>query len=87
LLLASYWEGLVLPSFVITLKEIRVVPSSLYDHRHATTDFEAAAEILAVNPDVADVLITHRLPLDDAVRAFEIAADRAAGAIKIVLEA
>ena len=87
LLIASYWDGLVLPGFLITLREIRVVPSSLYDHRHDTSDFTLAAEILAGNSEIAATLITHRLPLDDAVRAFELAADRRAGAIKIVLEA
>jgi threonine dehydrogenase-like Zn-dependent dehydrogenase len=31
-------------------------------------------------------MITHRLPLDRAADAFRIAADRGAGAIKVVLE-
>jgi threonine dehydrogenase-like Zn-dependent dehydrogenase len=31
-------------------------------------------------------VITHRFPLDEAARAFEAAADRAAGAIKVVIE-
>jgi threonine dehydrogenase-like Zn-dependent dehydrogenase len=86
-LLASYWGGMTLPGFALCLKEIRIVPSSLYDHCHASSDFVRAAEILATVPDVADTLITHRLPLDEAPRAFEIAADRRAGAIKVVLEA
>jgi threonine dehydrogenase-like Zn-dependent dehydrogenase len=34
----------------------------------------------------ADILITHRLPQDSAPEAFAIAADRKAGAIKVVLE-
>jgi threonine dehydrogenase-like Zn-dependent dehydrogenase len=86
-LLASYWGGLTLPAFAVCLKEIRLIPSSMYSHKHATRDFEEAADLLAEHAEVADVLITHRLPLDEAPRAFEIAADRKAGAIKVVLEA
>ena len=38
-------------------------------------------------PEVADALITHRYPLDDAVEAFAVASDRASsGAIKVVLQ-
>ena len=33
----------------------------------------------------ARTLITHRFPLEDASRAFEVAADRASGASKVVL--
>jgi len=86
ILLATYWSGMEMPGMALCLKEVRVVPSSLYNHRHETSDFQFAADLLGRDPDVAQVMITHRLPLDDARRAFEIAADRQAGAIKVVLE-
>jgi threonine dehydrogenase-like Zn-dependent dehydrogenase len=47
---------------------------------------DVAAAILAVRPEIARSLITHRFPLDAAVDAFRVAADRKAGAIKVVLE-
>lgn len=36
--------------------------------------------------EVAGIMITHRLPLDAAAEAFAIAANRKAGAIKVVLQ-
>ena len=45
-----------------------------------------AASLLADNPDLVDALVTHRFGLDDAAEAFRVAADRKAGAIKIVIE-
>lgn len=86
ILLATYWAGMEIPAMAMCLKEIQIVPSSLYGHRHSTSDFAFAAEVMAGNPDIARVMVTHRLPLDDAPRAFEIAADRKAGAIKVMLE-
>jgi len=86
ILLATYWQGMTLPGMALCLKEVRIVPSSLYAHRHDTSDFERAAQILASHPEVADTVITHRLPLDEAGRAFEIAADRKSGVIKVALD-
>ena len=89
ILLGSYWDGMTVPGMALCLKEVRIVPSSLYAknaHAHDSSDFERAAQILASRPEIAEVLITHRLPLDEAPRAFEIAGDRKAGAIKVVLE-
>jgi threonine dehydrogenase-like Zn-dependent dehydrogenase len=86
ILLASYWQGMELPGIALCLKEVKVVPSSMYAHCHDVSDFDQAVRILGRDPEVADTLITHRFPLDEAPRAFEIAGDRRAGAIKVVLE-
>jgi len=49
-------------------------------------DVEMAAQPMAQRPELTDILITQRLPLDAAPEAFAIAADRKGGAIKVVLE-
>lgn len=86
LLLATYWGGLELPAIELAMKEIRVLPSSLYAVQQGRRDIDVAAELLARRPELPGVLISHRFPLDAASEAFRIANDRQAGAIKVVLE-
>jgi threonine dehydrogenase-like Zn-dependent dehydrogenase len=86
LLLATYWEGLTLPGFDLCRKQVRVVPSMLYGRAGAARDVETAAALLAARPRIARAVISHRLPLEAAPEAFRIAADRKAGALKVVLE-
>lgn len=85
-LLACYWEGLTLPGFPVTLKEITILPSSMYGAKGMGRDVDIAASLLASTPDIAAALITHRLPLEAAAEAFVLAQDRKAGAIKVVME-
>jgi threonine dehydrogenase-like Zn-dependent dehydrogenase len=47
---------------------------------------DLAAAMLAGQPDIARALITHRFPLEDAAEAFRVAGDKAAGAIRVVIE-
>ena len=86
LLVASYWDGLELVGHRLCLKEVDVVPSSLYGWAGESRDFDVAARVLAGDPEIARAIITHRLPLEAAPEAFRIASDRKAGAIKVVLE-
>ena len=86
LLLATYWQGVELPAFEVCMKHLRIFASSLYGRRGLVRDVEVAAQLMANRPELADILITHRLPLDAAPEAFAIAANRAEGAIKVVLE-
>ena len=87
ILLASYWDGTVeLPAMEVTMKEVTLVPASMYGRVGPSRDIDAAAALLAARPEVPGALVTHRFPLDAATEAFAAASDRAAGAIKVVLE-
>ena len=86
LLLANYWDSdIVLPGSGVMFKELRIVTGIMYGRGPAGRDIEAAAALLAGNPEVARALVTHRFPLEGAAEAFEIASRRAEGAIKVVL--
>ena len=86
LLLGSYWEGMMLPADLVPIKELTLVPASMYAKRGGSRDIDVAAALLGARPAIAEALITHRLPLEAAAEAFETAADRRSGAIKVVLE-
>ena len=86
LLLATYWDGVSLPSFEVSMKGLKIYASSMYDRTGLVRDVDAAAQLMAQRPELPGILITHRLPLDAAAEAFSIAANRKAGAIKVVLE-
>ncbi len=86
---ATYWEPVTIDAGLLT-KEVRIVPSAMYGHvghdHGGASEFEAAAALLAARPEVVDALVHHRFGLDDAPEAFRVAGDRAAGAIKVLLE-
>lgn len=84
-LVASYWEPVQFPQF-FSMKEPVVVGSNMHGHDETGRDMDAAAIVLADSPEVATAMITHRFPLDRAADAFTVAADRASGAIKVLLE-
>jgi threonine dehydrogenase-like Zn-dependent dehydrogenase len=84
-LVASSWEPVQFPQF-FSLKEPVVVGSNMHGHGENDRDMDAAAGVIAGMPEIAPALVTHRLPLDRAAEAFTVAADRAGGAIKVLLE-
>lgn len=87
ILLGSYWDGSVeMPGMAIGMKELTLVPAVMYGRSGPSRDVDVAATILARRPELPDIVITHRFPLDAAAEAFTVAADRSAGAIKVVLE-
>lgn len=87
ILLGSYWDGAVeMPGMAIGMKELSLVPAVMYGRSGPSRDVDTAATILGQRPELPGIVITHRFPLDGAAEAFRVAADRSAGAIKVVLE-
>jgi threonine dehydrogenase-like Zn-dependent dehydrogenase len=85
-IMGSYWTPVTLPGMQMSLKEVNLIPASLYGRTGAVRDIEVATSVLAANPEIPRTLITHRFPLEAAADAFAAAADRSAGAIKVVIE-
>ena len=74
------------PSIPFVMNELSMVGCNCYDNGAGGHEFAQAAAVLADNPDIAATVVTHRFALDDAAEAFRVAADRASGAIKVVLQ-
>jgi len=84
--LSTFWEPVTLPSLPAMMKEATLKWAFTYGQQAGGRDVDTAAALLARWPEIAETLITHRLSLDDAPDAFRIAAQRAEGAIKVVME-
>jgi threonine dehydrogenase-like Zn-dependent dehydrogenase len=85
IVVGTFWENVCFPGVVAMTKELTIHSSFAYGHNGSLRDIEAAAKLLAKQPEIVETLITHRFPLDRAAEAFRVAADRGAGAIKVSL--
>jgi 2-desacetyl-2-hydroxyethyl bacteriochlorophyllide A dehydrogenase len=74
------------PFSSLLTKELHLVASMGYCGHPGAREMSLAAQMLASRPEIADSLITHRFPLDDAPEAFRVAADRKSGALKVVVD-
>jgi threonine dehydrogenase-like Zn-dependent dehydrogenase len=69
------------------LREVALRPSLGYCGHHGRREFAEVADMLASRPELAQMLITHRFPIDDAPEAFRVAQDRSKGVFRVVVEA
>jgi len=76
----------ILPIFPIVGKEVRLVGSNCYGWTGGTRDFDSAIELIASGAVPAPKIITHRFPMDQAQAAFDTAAGKAAGSVKVVIK-
>lgn len=63
--------------------EIHVTGSNCYAYSGMRTDFDWAIELISSGRVRAATLITHRFPLTEIASAFETAADKATGSVKV----
>jgi threonine dehydrogenase-like Zn-dependent dehydrogenase len=85
-MLGVYMGNVPINGAAMLVKEQSLVASMAYGRGVGGRDFDAAARTLAEHPDIVATLVTHRFPLSEAARAFDVAADRQAGAIKVILD-
>ena len=81
-----YWGPVALPGLAMCLKQVSLCPTTLYGRHAGGRDVDNAAALLAATPQLPSIVVTHRFPLDGAVEAFDTAASRSSGAIKVILE-
>lgn len=67
-------------------REARLLPSLGYCRHEGGREMDDVAAMLAGDPEIARTVITHRYPIEDAAEAFRVAADKASGAIRVVIE-
>jgi L-iditol 2-dehydrogenase len=67
------------------LKENTLAWSNCYVHPHEGADFQTAVELVSAQRAALAALTSHGVPLDEIDRAFQIASDKRAGAIKVTV--
>ncbi len=95
--LGVWMAPVALDTMPLLLKEVSLVWSYCYHHAHGprreaeatpsapgrVAEFAEAVAMLAEEPDRIGALLSHRVPLAEAPSAFDLAADKRAGAVKV----
>jgi L-iditol 2-dehydrogenase len=84
--LGIFTKPVSLNATAAVLKEALLVGGMTYGRPGNRSDFEVALDIAANHADKLRSLITHRVPLAEIARGFEIAADKAQESIKVTVE-
>jgi 2-desacetyl-2-hydroxyethyl bacteriochlorophyllide A dehydrogenase len=82
-LVAGYYEPLEVDLSRIVWSEATVTGSNCYGYSGMETDFDAAIDLIATGKVDATKLVTHRFPLTEITEAFQVAADKKSGSIKV----
>jgi len=72
---------------LLIVKEATIIGSMVYNLSGGRHDFDIALEILSEHGASIAALITHRFALTDAQQAFDTAADKTSGAVKVLIAA
>ena len=71
------------PMTIVALKELTLVGSFGYHRNHGHSDYAIGCESLGRHLAALQPLVTHTFPLDRVNEAFQVAADKATGSIKV----
>ncbi len=86
-IVVGLFEGrLEFDPLLMMIKEVRMISSMVYNTSDGQADFQIALDILSQRGQDLRSLITHEFPLEQAQKAFETAADKSSGALKVMLE-
>lgn len=72
-------------AFPLALKEVQLVGSVGYCQPGPRSDMELALRVLASQPQRVRRIISHRVPLEQAAAAFQTAADKGTGSLKVMV--
>ena len=84
--MGAFGGGAAIPAQGLIEKEPRIVGAWGYGYIGGHADYDLALELLRRFGDVLGNLITHRVPLADVERGFQLAADKSSGSIKVTVE-
>jgi 2-desacetyl-2-hydroxyethyl bacteriochlorophyllide A dehydrogenase len=84
--LGAFTRSPTFPALFVLAKELRIIGSFVYSRAGARADFDIVLDLLRRQGQrIASTLITHRFPLDQIGQAFETAADKKTGSIKVTV--
>jgi threonine dehydrogenase-like Zn-dependent dehydrogenase len=81
--LGLFTEPSRIHALALMLKEVTIVGGITYCRPGLHSDFETALAILQREGETLRSVVTHRFPLSDAARAFEVAADKSSLSLKV----
>ena len=85
LVLGVYDAPVPFGAYDLSLRELRLVGSNCYSHVGGDSDFGAALALLEARSTDLGALVTHEFPLERVNDAFEAAADKSTGSVKVVV--
>jgi len=86
--LGAYTRAPLYPALLALLKELRILGSFVYGRAGARADFDIVLDLLRRHGTrIGEVLITHRFGLEAISEAFQVAADKTTGSIKVTIAA
>ena len=85
-LVAGYSQPLEVDLARAVRSEATITGSNCYAYSGMETDFQVATDLLVSGRVEASRIITHRFPFSEVAEAFEVAADKGSGSVKVHLQ-